>query len=496
MEDFPTAADAFFELVDNPIDYRRGRQLAVSIDIDKERDRAVVHDTHGEGMDAEGIADWLHWGTGHPHTGGDIGRYHKGGKAACGYLADSVRIFARRAGQVEVWMFEDGDWKTGTDWKDYGDAIPYAGKLPHELAFLPPSDGFTRIELSKLVKQRRYDLARLKWRLSNTYRKLLKDGALTIALNGQPIEPLPLTLSSAFQRREIDIRLQSGRRIRGWVGRLDRDALMSSYRLQGGIRCLFQGRMISEGQYFGHVAEGKGLLASLIGEVELSHLRPLSNKVGFQTDSDDWFEVEQAMHEWLKPVIAEFRRAGDAQPITREERKRVGQVRRQLTEALKNLTSGREPGDMNSSQPQSGRKPPQSGDVRMGPSIATIAPPKRSPEPRTVAPPNAVGVLKRLRRSLGAGNDMPPIELVEVDDSVRASSDRQDGRVTKIRINKRFCLYQELDGAEGYLAETALLELLSPDEGEQRSVSDFLGEVSQCLLAWQKVASAESAEKE
>jgi hypothetical protein len=90
---------------------------------------------------------------------------------------------------------------------------------------------------------------------------------------------------------------------------------------------------------------------------------------------------------------------------------------------------------------------------------------------------------------------MPPIELVEVDDSVRVSGDRQDGRVTKIRINKRFCLYQELDGAEGYLAETALLELLSPEEGEQRSVSDFLGEISQCLSAWQRVANSEPADE-
>src|SRR3989442_15679692 len=84
MEDFPTAADAFFELVDNPIDYRRGRQLAVTIDVDRGADRAAVQDSHGEGMDAEGIADWLPWGTGHPHTANDIGRFPKGGKAACG----------------------------------------------------------------------------------------------------------------------------------------------------------------------------------------------------------------------------------------------------------------------------------------------------------------------------------------------------------------------------------------------------------------------------
>jgi hypothetical protein len=493
MEDFPTAADAFFELVDNPIDYRRGRRLSVSIEVNKEADRVVVQDIQGEGMDAEGVADWLGWGTGHPHGGSDIGRFHKGGKAACGYLADSIRIFTRRAGQSAVWMFEDTNWKTRTDWKDYGEAIPYQGRIPRELVDVSPTAGFTRLELSNLEKNRRYDIARLKWKLSSTYRKLLEEGALTITLNGDPIRPLRLPLSSAFKRRELDVRLSSGRRIRGWVGRLDRDALQTSYRLQGGIRCLFQGRMITEGQYFGHVAEGKGLLASLTGEIELSHLRPLSNKVGFQTDSDDWLEVEQAMYQSLKPVIAEFRHASDVQPVTREERKKVSQVRRQLAEALKDLTSGRDPGEKAAVGVDGGRKPPQPRNVvTPAPMIIDSGQIRAAPQPRTPAPPNSVGVLKRLRRSLGAGNDMPPIELVEVDESVRSSSDRRDGRVTHIRINKKYCLYQDLEGMEGYLAETALFELLSPDEGEQRSVAEFLAEVGQCLHAWHKVANAEA----
>lgn len=34
MEDFPTVADAIFEIADNPLDYRRGRPLVIEITID------------------------------------------------------------------------------------------------------------------------------------------------------------------------------------------------------------------------------------------------------------------------------------------------------------------------------------------------------------------------------------------------------------------------------------------------------------------------------
>ena len=36
MDDFPTVADALFEIADNPLDYRRGRHLNIDISIDKE----------------------------------------------------------------------------------------------------------------------------------------------------------------------------------------------------------------------------------------------------------------------------------------------------------------------------------------------------------------------------------------------------------------------------------------------------------------------------
>jgi hypothetical protein len=49
MDDFPTVADALFEIADNPLDYRHGRHLDINISIHKERDLIVIEDTGGKG---------------------------------------------------------------------------------------------------------------------------------------------------------------------------------------------------------------------------------------------------------------------------------------------------------------------------------------------------------------------------------------------------------------------------------------------------------------
>lgn len=490
MNDFPTAADAFFELIDNPIDYRRGRQVTIDVWINKDNDSIVLQDLGGAGMDAEGIADWLQWGSGHPHSKSDIGQYHKGGKAACGYLADSLRIWARKGGQTDMWQLEDLDWKARDDWRDFGAPEPFKRSMPIWFSEIPNGAGFTRIELFNLVKDRRYDLGRLRWKIGSTYRRLIQQGAISVRINGEAVEPLALPLSSSFKEREIDIELKSSQRLRGWVGRLDRDSTKgSALRIPGGIRCLYQNRLVLEGQYFGHLAEGKGLLASLIGEIELNHLKPLSNKTDFQRDTAAWNEVEKAMYEWLQPVVAEFRRAAEAQPISREEKKRANTVRRQLQVVLAVIAkAGAGPEDSQNGAAPGGRKPPT---PRVVPAPLVPATPRIiSPaQPRTEPPVDAVGVLKRLRRRLGSGREMPPIELVFTDPAVRSSSDKtDDGNITRININKGYCLYGALEGSEAYLAETALIEFLQPDRNDVMQVSEFTAEVNRCVDLWFTVA--------
>ena len=487
MNDFPTAADAFFEIIDNPLDYRHGRRIQVNVEANKDADRVVVEDSGGEGMDDAGIADWLQWGTGHPHLATDIGRFHKGGKAACGYLADSIRITTRRSGRDEVWVFVDEHWRTRENWADFGTPEPHRGQLPRHLADLPPGTGFTRIELSNLDTDHRYNLDRLKWRIGNTYRRILEEGLVAIKLNGTVIEPLALPLSSAFLRRRIRVVLQSKRRVRGWVGRLDRDATkLGPNRTPGGLRCLYQGRLITDGEFFGHHAEGKGLLASLIGEIDLDFVPPLSNKTDFQRGSASWEEVEAAMYGELTPIIAEFRRAAEAQPVTLEEKKRVAAVRRGLEDALRTFV-GAEQTSHSGLGGDHGRRSPGAGISRDA-AEPDASSQRANPQPRTPAPQDAVGTLSRLRSKIGSKGEVPPIVLLDLDPSVRSESDDTGGRVTKIVINRRYPMYQNLDGDEGYIAETALLELLRPRGSEQLPVDQFLGQVNDCLRYWYRTA--------
>jgi hypothetical protein len=488
MGDFPTFADALFEVVDNPLDYRRGRHLEIDITIQKDHDFIAVEDRGGEGMDDDGVADWLKWGTGHPHVDSDIGQYHKGGKAACGYLADSIVILTRRAGTKEVWRFEDLHWKSRTEWAIYPDPEPYSGPIPEHLAKLPIEQGFTRLELSGL-EDRRYNVEKLRWLIGNTYRRLINDRHLTIRLNTKVVEAQKLPMSSAFAPRSDEVRLASGRKVRVWVGRLERDALKDGVnRVQGGVRLLYQGRLIAEGEYFGNNLGGQGQLASLIGEADLNHVPPLSNKTGFKQSTPEWEEVDAALHDWLAPIITEFRRAAEAQPVTREERKRAAQVQRQLTEAFRQLRTepGSGPDRSEDESAQGGRRPPRrKRDHAAGPLLGGT---NRSPTPKTEAPADAVGVLERLARRLKRGNEAPPIELTDLDPSVRSEALRRGDTVVKVLINRLFPVYAELRGHEAYLAETALIELLKPTVDERIPVGEFINDLNRALDAWWKVS--------
>ena len=219
MDGFPTFADAAAELIDNPIDFRYGRRLAIRVTVDKPKEIMVFEDFGGEGMDAEGIADWLKWGTGRAHKKGDISLYRQGGKAACGYLADSLMLYAKRAGSEDIWKLEDSDWRARAEAMDWGKPNPVSDNrgLPASVANCPKEQGIVRIELRRL-RPNYMNIEQLKWRLSSTYRKLIESGDVTIRVNDDAVRPLELPLSPAFSKREINLKTVSGHRIRGWRG--------------------------------------------------------------------------------------------------------------------------------------------------------------------------------------------------------------------------------------------------------------------------------------
>lgn len=501
MDAFPTFADAAAEIIDNPIDFRYGRKLTIRVEVDKVRDVMVFEDLGGEGMDAEGIADWLKWGSGRAHRQGDISLYRQGGKAACGYLADSLVLYAKRAGSNDCWKLEDSDWRTRTYAKEWGEARPVEdlSTLPESLRTGPTDQGIVRIELRRL-RPNYANLEALKWRLSSTYRKLIQSGDVSIYVNRDEIKPLQLPLSAAFRRRELTIRTPSGHSIRGWVGRLDRDALVipkGKFHVRAGLRCYYSRRLITDGEAFGHNLEGKGLLASLIGEVDLNFVKPVPNKTEFQRSSTEWGEAETALYEALAPIVAELRHAAEKPSITREEKKRLATVCDQVAEALRRLnadplSAGGEKGEGgkdNADETHVGaggrrRKRKRTRDVRPGSGTGTHGSVVR----RTPPPEDAIGRLLRQLSKVTGGSTKPPAVLDALDASVR-SQWRQDNGSAKIVVNVKYPLYEQFNGSEPYLAETLIMHLAQPvQEGEVKSLEDYLGEVNNLVKAWAEVS--------
>ncbi|MSQ61584.1 MAG: ATP-binding protein [Dehalococcoidia bacterium] len=124
MSNFTSVADALQELVDNPIDYKQGQPLSIQITHDQRRDLLIVESDGGRGMGEEEISVWLNWGEGEEPGPSDIRQYHQGGKAACGFLAGEVRLYAKKRGSEDIWLLEDENWASRSEPKDFGVPSP------------------------------------------------------------------------------------------------------------------------------------------------------------------------------------------------------------------------------------------------------------------------------------------------------------------------------------------------------------------------------------
>ncbi len=191
MNNFTSVAEALKELVDNPIDYRQGQLLEIDILDKHNRSLVVVESDGGRGMDADGINVWLNWGEGELHDEGHIGRWHQGGKAACGFLGSHVRLWAKKAGSDDIWYFEDKGWSSRTEAKSLGVPKPLSrSHYPETMQTLPPDRGHVRIEVRGLHKARRWNMEVLRRDVSSTYRDLILTGNVAVRINDETVRPL------------------------------------------------------------------------------------------------------------------------------------------------------------------------------------------------------------------------------------------------------------------------------------------------------------------
>jgi hypothetical protein len=492
MHNFTSVAVALRELVDNAVDYRWGQALVVEISEDKRRHAVIVESDGGRGMGAKGIQVWLNWGEGEVHDSSHIGRWHQGGKAACGFLGRHVRLWAKERGSDDIWFLEDEDWSTRPEPRNFGVPEPLpSDQYPLTMRQLPTNRGHVRVEVTKLAKEKRWNLEVLRRDLSSTYRCLLQRGDVRISINGEDVPALDIPLSTATKQVPIEAKLANGRAVSGWAGRVKRDELTAPVR--AGLRLVHNGRLIKEGEWFGYNYEGKGALNSLVGELNMKGFTPVPNKTDFIDRGDRvWEELASKVLDQLAPLISDLRRSGEDARVSREEKERVHEVADELEKVFTSLEDAPEAGV---SAGHNGRTSEAGPGGRKAPEPRADGAPVQSArgldstprQPRTPPPQDPVGSIARLLAKVTGGNARPPLRIRSWDSSER-SVWTPEGAHVWLDINKSYHLYKSLSGAKPYLAETAILVLCEPRGGEAMSAVQYIDRVNLMLLKWAQVA--------
>ncbi len=472
MAQFKSLPEALLELVDNAFDefdgVHGGKHLDINIVITGHS--ITVENIGGKGMGIKELRNWLNWGE--PHKIDAIGEYGQGGKAAMGYLGSSWVVQTKRWDEPCLWEIK------GTKWDDVSTQEKSYRAIPQEYN-LHKGLGYCSFEIRKLKKHRQ-DINRIRTNLANVYCTYLVKHKATITLNYEPIQPLQLPIYEGFKMQNIKERTPQGYSIKGWVGRLKRDTrVRGEPRVTGGMRLLRKGRLICDGEYFGHHDfRYKASLGTLIGEVELNKVPVLPNKTNFDIDSPEWQEAREVMYKVLKPHIDALMRQREEETVSREEKKRVSQVREIMIEAFKLLSKYTDPSDK--FEEDRGRKRPEQKpeeEKLEAQALEELA--RHERKPRTPAPTGAIGKLRRLGK-------MPDWELRILQPDIRSEWGER-ARQRCLIINKNYCLYEERNGDDHYIAETAALQLAAPEDDEKFSLKEYLSEVNSLIRAFCEV---------
>lgn len=441
------------ELVDNAVDSRLPKKpLKVEIAIHPQS--LLVTASGGEGMGVREIErNYLRWG-GSPKRGRQLlGQYGQGGKAAIGHLGRRFSVEASRPDDPVAWRFTDEDYRDRSRLKTY-ELVESPKRTALEL-------GYVRIRIEGLDK--RIDPRRLALRLAETYRPLLERGELELTLDRAVIRPSPLSLA---ERQPFGINT-GGTRLRGWVGLSDPEQPVGGW--VPGIRCYRLGRLITDGEFFGHPGPATvPAVVRLIGEVDVPNVPLTMNKTDFDRDSQAWVAVEARMHKLLAAWVRRLERAGDVPPPAGAVRV-AEQVRRLLSQALR-VSDGR---DL-----FTGFAPARpSSKAREAPELPLDAPEPEGAEREGLAPvpPPSPAEAPPEARKRGFGI----IAVRALDPRVRSMTVIEAG-VRTVVINSRYPLFLERHGDVWYQLETAAREICKAVEAG--SVGEYEKRVNDIVL--------------
>jgi hypothetical protein len=477
MQNFRNAAEAIFEIVDNSVDAAGAEGRRLRIEIEWTAERIVVTDRGGRGMSLDGLRRFFRWGESEKAGAeGALGRFGQGGKAAMGYLGRSFTITCKAAGEAHGYRISDRDYRN----RSAGTKRYQAERLELDA---PVEEGFVQIRIGAL-NRRRIDAKALAARIADVYGELITGERCEIVLNGQELRPIDLPLDGG--RTGVAFTLADGRAVRGWFGRLEPDVAKKG-RLRGGLRLCVHGRMICDGEFFGHRGPWfKQSLNQLIGVLEIAPVPVNMNKTDFDRDSDAWTQVQSEMHERIAPLVRELSGARDLERISRSDWRRVRQAQRLVERVLVQLDLDELlPPEERARRRAAGPSRPPDAVEEPGRYVeAGAIDPLTLPLPLIDGGASAGSVAARPGRppSLGARVRRQRIgwEPRLLTEDRRSDWEEVDGQRTLL-INTRFPLYKESKGDVWYVVETGVFELTRRIRAGELTVDEYYDEVNRIL---------------
>jgi len=307
------------------------------------------------------------------------------------------------------------------------------------------------------------------------------DGEVEIRVNGRRVDHLQLPVAEAPE--EFEEVIGSGQVVRGWIGVLDTTKIEKRGDIPGGLRCYAYGRLIREGEFFGHPGPAwKAALNRLIGEVHLDFVPLTTNKTNFDRDSEEWKRTTGVMETRLRPFIERLARSKEP-PVTKREKEAARRAMDLLQEVTRKLKRAEFLSGLVGTW--RGRKRPEPREKIAREEEQREPTPRKPPEPRTPPPREAVGRLIRL-------GQLPKVKYTNADETIRSALQCKNGATT-VLVNRDFPAFRArsrtVDDLTLYVFETAVMEVLKKPNGTEMTATDafedfnaFLREASRELL--------------
>lgn len=462
MSNYKTPMEAVLELIDNAVDdLIPGQPLNISIRLG--RREIHIYNEGGQGMDLEGLRDYLSWGHSDKADQQKIGRFGIGGKAAAGFLGNNIQIRASAQGSEEQYLFRDRNWATKDE----------VMERTHQVEVMPAhkvNEGYFDLTITDLRKGA-ISPTQLAETLGDVYKPLLENAGVGITINKVPV--LPREISYLETDPEVapvqDLILMNGFNEPIRVKKIG--ILEPGQRVKPGIRLYYRGRLVESEQFFGLPSPAQLPQASrFVGEIYLDSLAVTTAKTAFIRDLK-WADSAQVIGRFIYPWEAklqqlrleyhhtiepyEHRLASEAREIFENVIAKTPELL--SAQMLPVTTSTRYPleGSLSSGAPLSGSlffNPDQ--DDR-----SKAATPTRPAQPKAPVEPSGQETGYRMRTRSIADWEITSMGVPETRVVLTT-----EGKRYSIRINSDFSMYQAAKRAhpqelERYILTTAVWQL-------------------------------------